>query len=410
MRRENRRRRFIGAMVGCAAASVALAPLCAAREYLVADQAGNRIVAFDAVTGVYKRTIWSTTEPVQPAAMSFGPGGDLYFASRRGGSVLRIARGDLGGSMVTATPFLTNLYFPGALAYHPGSNTLLVGEFGQYPGGPLGDEVFAYDGNGVRQATMTVGEVGIAGLAVDAAGDIYASGFFTNQAAAGRIYKFSGPPSWQSQGPYAPSDLEYPFAELQGAAGIAFDEAGDLLVSGLITFNTGDVVRFSVEGGQIVGHRVGDYIPFPAGLLLAEPGQLLVMSLGFGPSSGTVYRFNTKTGARSVLLAGDFDLIPNGVVDAVDLSIWRSSFEVDASADADFDGDSDGNDFLAWQRGLGNHGAPGPFSPSSVVAYDLPAADLAPEPSSAAIGLLALAALNAARRRGSLARQVCKHS
>jgi hypothetical protein len=42
-------------------------------------------------------------------------------------------------------------------------------------------------------------------------------------------------------------------------------------------------------------------------------------------------------------------------VDAADLAEWRSGFGASgaANADADFDGDSDGSDFLAWQRSLG---------------------------------------------------------
>jgi hypothetical protein len=50
-------------------------------------------------------------------------------------------------------------------------------------------------------------------------------------------------------------------------------------------------------------------------------------------------------------LPGDFD--KNGVVNAADLTQWRSHFAVDNGADADNDNDSDGNDFLLWQRGLG---------------------------------------------------------
>jgi hypothetical protein len=113
-----------------------------------------------------------------------------------------------------------------------------------------------------------------------------------------------------------------------------------------------------------------------------------------------VYRFNTETGARSVLLRGDFD--KNGVVNAADLALWKSSFEEGPpdGADADADGDSDGADFLGWQRGLGNQATPGLFSPSAVVVYDAPAAALVPEPGAAALLAAVLALAPWSRRSG----------
>ncbi len=46
----------------------------------------------------------------------------------------------------------------------------------------------------------------------------------------------------------------------------------------------------------------------------------------------------------------DFNL--DGFVNADDLTEWQLAYGMNASADADKDGDSDGADFLAWQRGL----------------------------------------------------------
>jgi endo-1,4-beta-D-glucanase Y len=74
---------------------------------------------------------------------------------------------------------------------------------------------------------------------------------------------------------------------------------------------------------------------------------------------------------------GDFD--GDGTVGAADLLKWRQSVGVNAGADADGDGDSDGADFLAWQRNLGG-------------AAIQPQANPAPEPCSAAMVLLAIAA------------------
>jgi hypothetical protein len=47
------------------------------------------------------------------------------------------------------------------------------------------------------------------------------------------------------------------------------------------------------------------------------------------------------------------DFNDDGVVDAADLLVWKSSFGMGPGADADGDGDSDGADYLVWQRTLG---------------------------------------------------------
>lgn len=55
-------------------------------------------------------------------------------------------------------------------------------------------------------------------------------------------------------------------------------------------------------------------------------------------------------------LAADFD--NSGTVDELDLEAWGTAFGSGASGDADQDGDSDGADFLIWQRQLGLSSSP----------------------------------------------------
>lgn len=52
------------------------------------------------------------------------------------------------------------------------------------------------------------------------------------------------------------------------------------------------------------------------------------------------------------LKAGDFN--NDGAVDALDLARWQGDFGVNRDSDVDADGDSDGHDFLVWQRKLDN--------------------------------------------------------
>lgn len=77
------------------------------------------------------------------------------------------------------------------------------------------------------------------------------------------------------------------------------------------------------------------------------------------------------------IVPGDFD--GNLGVDFVDLSLWESSYGVDAGADTDFNGVSDGQDFLDWQSFLGSD-----FSSGEMLAV------LVPEPSTQLITLVLL--------------------
>jgi hypothetical protein len=85
--------------------------------------------------------------------------------------------------------------------------------------------------------------------------------------------------------------------------------------------------------------------------------------------------------------SADFNL--DGTVNGPDLVIWKAAYGATTVGNADGDGDSDGNDFLLWQRRLGHVGA---ISPTSAAV---------PEPSASVIACLAVATL-ASRRRHAI--------
>jgi hypothetical protein len=58
-----------------------------------------------------------------------------------------------------------------------------------------------------------------------------------------------------------------------------------------------------------------------------------------------------EVGAAPTFNPADFN--HDSVVNAADLGIWKTAFRTTAAGDADADGDSDGNDFLIWQRNIG---------------------------------------------------------
>ena len=98
-------------------------------------------------------------------------------------------------------------------------------------------------------------------------------------------------------------------------------------------------------------------------------GNLLTGSLGVDNI--------TAVGASPIV--GDFD--GNGVADGADLAQWRTDFGSTGS-DADADDDSDGNDFLIWQRQL-----------------TAPPAVAVPEPHASLVLIALIALLAAARTR-----------
>ncbi len=64
-------------------------------------------------------------------------------------------------------------------------------------------------------------------------------------------------------------------------------------------------------------------------------------------------------------------------MDAGDLEIWQSHYGMDDSANADGDGDSDGADFLAWQRNYTGsvlppvYAVPEPATSATVICYTM---------------------------------------
>jgi hypothetical protein len=87
-------------------------------------------------------------------------------------------------------------------------------------------------------------------------------------------------------------------------------------------------------------------------------------------------------------LEADFN--QDGNVDGADLAAWKVGFgsgTMKAQGDADVDGDVDGADFLAWQRQFGQ-------TPTAAAT-----AGAVPEPATALLSGLGLAALAAVRRR-----------
>jgi hypothetical protein len=410
------RQRFLGRQItayGLLVFGVCLGAVAGeAAEFIVTDQANGRVVALDATTGAVTRTLVSGL--IQPSAISWGPAapGDdftpLFVTDLVAGTVIKINPATGANSV-----FVSGIDKPGSVHFDDATDTLFVGEFGDFQTFSFGDEIFSYSATGTLIPSQTINAfpTGHSGLTSDSQGNLYVSGFATDGFASGHVLKYSSPSQPNPLSPlgiFAPATQPSPL--LQGAAGLAFDTAGNLFVAGLISGNPADgaLVKFTVTDGVVTGEETFDAdIAFPSGMTVLPDGSLVVTSLGGATSPGTLYKYNTTTGDRVDLLAGglvgNFD--GDADVDGDDLAAWKTAFTAgEDSADADGDGDSDGDDFLAWQRGVGSVATA--FSPSGVVYYEPVGAGVSgsvPEPSA---GLMAAMGILAVGRRWRLRRTV----
>jgi hypothetical protein len=116
------------------------------------------------------------------------------------------------------------------------------------------------------------------------------------------------------------------------------------------------------------------------GVVPANATEVRFFTILVDETPGTVYFDDLKAELVEAGVPGDFNNDQN--VDATDLGLWRTAFGATAVGDADDDGDSDGRDFLIWQRN---------FDPAGFAAV--------PEPLSASLLAVGLASIAAVLRR-----------
>jgi hypothetical protein len=176
----------------------------------------------------------------------------------------------------------------------------------------------------------------------------------------------------------------------------AIDISSDSLAGFTSDYNA-VISRFTADGGDSIlslsqwqsatGQDAHSFVTMPAALFAnwtAGDYHLKAGSpaINHGTSVGapaTDLFGTTRMGAPDIGaveftgLPADFNA--DGAVNAADLAVWRTTFgKLPATADADHDGNTDGADFLAWQRQLSAAGVRGVPEPAALrmVAFLIP--------------------------------------
>jgi hypothetical protein len=152
-----------------------------------------------------------------------------------------------------------------------------------------------------------------------------------------------------------------------------------------ITIGTADAQPFPgiISAPQLNNASPSDEWVFAQarGVAPANTTQVSFFAILVDETLSTAYFDDMQATLVVPTLPGDFN--GDTKVNAADLTIWRNAFATTNAGDTDNDGDSDGQDFLVWQRNVTN-------TPVSAV----------PEPATLSAGLTGLAlAAGAARRR-----------
>jgi hypothetical protein len=313
-------------------------------------------------------------------ALDFNPGSTLTLAT--GGRYQSTSSTDIGGTVTVgvggATIEVENNNF---LSFEAGSNTTLGSNLTLLNNNIIVEDGATFSGAGalvVPDGSNVVAEnLSDIGVLLDMQGGFRPG----NSNGIGRVDLFD----YQNSGT---SEL---FVELTGTALNAFDRLvadGDVVIDGYLNIDIDEIspgVPFVPELGQTFNIITGNSVT----------GVFDYFDIS-GMPDGLAFHVEYLSNAVQLQVVNqeffDADFDDDGDVDATDYAIWKGAFNLNQLGDATGDNDSDAADYTVWRDQLGSvsDGIPGSGG------FGLAAV---PEPGTALLGWLGVAAIIGIRRR-----------
>jgi hypothetical protein len=156
-----------------------------------------------------------------------------------------------------------------------------------------------------------------------------------------------------AQSTYAPQGIlvrTIPNGEVWNQVSLAI-EAGEIS-----ELTVPDLYRDGLHGSYSIGRYLATVTNF-ATMFQTDPRGMVTATL-----FGTTYPQSLYDKLNKIVwqvvssdpYTGIADFNDDGYVSQADLALWQSSYGLSAAGDADGDGDTDGQDFLVWQRAIQN--------------------------------------------------------
>jgi RHS repeat-associated protein len=249
-------------------------------RFLQASQDTNSILQFDGTTGAF---IGYFVPPgsgglFKPNAIIFGPDGDLYVDSYRGGNDVLRFDGRTGAFISTFVP-------PGSGGLQAGAGMTFGPDGNLYVANTLGNDVLRYDGTtgaflGTFVSTTSGGPREPDSLNFRPDGYLYVGSFADND-----VLRFDG-----KTGAFIDTFVSPGSGGLQWAQAVVFGSDNTIYIDGLIS---GTVYRYDASTGAFIDVvAVGDASDLLGGMLLGPDGDLYVSAQG----SSKVFRVDPSTG------------------------------------------------------------------------------------------------------------------
>ena len=194
------------------------------------------------------------------------------------------------------------------------------------------------------QSTWTSGLVNVASYA-DYVGDKSTAGWLLNENMAQLYRAFA---TYDK-----PVSIQFPSSPLLLGESLSAQVPVTLNVrintSGIVDWTRVELFDYAQKIGDVMASGAPSSTAIvPATLSASDVHALTALVTG---AEGVTIRTTNIVTVLTAPLQGDFN--NDDAVDAADLAQWQGDFGLNDDSDADDDGDSDGADFLAWQRQLG---------------------------------------------------------